>query len=137
MADSSAVRVKGLADLRKAVKAVDAAGLIAIRMVLKDAATLIATEAGRNAPRGTEPIYPSRKFKTRLADSYVGTTSGNRAVVRSRHPAALIKEYRKSGTEAEMRLVRPTARAIDAKEDVVAGTLAAAFDALIRGSGWN
>jgi len=134
---SATVGIKGLADLRRAVKAVDKAGLKAIQVTLKSGAELVADRTTELAPRGTTPIYPSRKFKTRLADSYKASTSGNRAVVRSAHPAAKIKEFRKSGTEAQMRQTRPVQRAIEREEERVAEHLAKEFDSLIRRSGWN
>lgn len=131
------VRLEGFADLKRAVKAVDKAGAKALQATLKSGAELVADKAGDLAPRGTTPIYPSRKFKTRLADSYRAGTSGNRAVVRSKHPAAKIKEFRKSGTEAQMRQTRPVTRAIEREEGAIADRLAKGFDDLIRRSGWS
>lgn len=135
--DDLTIKVQGLADLRRAVKIVDPAGVKAISQVQREAAQIVASEAGRLAPRGTTPIYPSRTFKTRLAESYTAGVSGTRAVVRSRHPAAAIKEFRKTGTPAQMRQVRPVQRAIEQEEEAIALRLSKGFDELIRHSGWS
>jgi phage gpG-like protein len=132
------IQVQGLADLRRAVKAVDPAGLTAIRVVLKDAAVLVARDA-----RGMAPHRSGR-----LAAGIRAGTSGNRAVVRDRLPYANLIHWGGSTGRGHKPgvpwsgsvLVRPSlfiSRAIDRNEEVIARHLADEFDSLIKRSGWS
>lgn len=131
------VHVEGLQTLRRSLRATDKAALKEVQKVTRDAARIVAAQAGRNAPRGTRPIPPSRKPRVRLADSFKGTTSGAKGIVRSPLPHAPIVEYRRSGTAAQMRNIRPVGRAIEAKQDVVLQSLARGFDDVARRNGWK
>lgn len=115
MAD--AVRVDGLQPLRKALRNFDREALRDVQKVTRSAAQIVADEAGRLAPRGTRPIPPSRRPRLRLHQSYRATTSGSKGIVRSRLPHAPIVEYRRTGTPAQMRNVRPVGRAIENRRD--------------------
>lgn len=137
MAASDAVRVDGLQPLRKSLRKVDRDALKKVQQVSKSAARIVALEARRLAPRGTRPIPSSRRPSVRLADSYQATTSGSAGVVRSRVPHAVIYEYRKTGTPAQMRGVRPVSRAIERKTDEVMDTLERGIDDVLRSSGWR
>jgi len=136
MGDST-VRVEGLQDLRKSLRAMDREALKTVQATTKRAAAIVAEEAGRLAPRGTRPIPPSRRPQVRLADSYRATTKGSSGVVRSPLPYAPIVEYRRTGTAAQMRNTRPVSRALEAKERAVMDELADGFDRLAKDNGWR
>lgn len=132
-----AVRIDGLADMRRLFRATDREALREVQAVQKDAAGIVAVEAARLAPRGTRPIPKSRRPHLRLYQSYRPYASGNKAGIRSRLPYAPIKEFRKTGTPAQMRGVAPVGRAMQAKEREVAHRLADGFDDAIRRAGWH
>ncbi len=129
------VSVEGLAALRKSLRGVDKDAAKAVQVVTKAGAQLVATQAGRNAPRGTRPLPPGRRV--RLADSYRATTSGNKGIVRSPLFHARLFEYRKSGSAAQMRGAKPVDRALDATGDEIARLLEREFDELARRNGWK
>lgn len=104
---------------------------------LKQGARLVAREAAANAPKGTKPIPKSRKPQQRLAAAYRGTTSGHKGIVRNPLPYARIWEYRKTGTTAQMRGVRPVGRAIEANQEEVVDALGDAIEEAARRNGWR
>jgi len=137
-ATSLNVRVDGLADLRRAVRAVDPAGLKAIQATLKGASETVARDARVLAPKKTG----------RLASSIRAGTSGNRAVVRDRLPYANVihwggstgKGHRPGAAWSGSVLVRPSlfiSRAVDRNENRIAVMLANEFDRVIRTRGWK
>jgi phage gpG-like protein len=137
-ATSLNVRVDGLANLRRVVRAVDPAGLKAIQGTLKGASEMVARDARTLAPRKTG----------RLAASIRPGTSGNRAVVRDRLPYANLihwggstgRGHRPGAPWSGSVLVTPSlfiSRAIDRNENAIAALLAEEFDKLIRSRGWS
>jgi hypothetical protein len=132
----NAIEVEGLQQLRRALKAVEADAPKELRDVIKDAARIGAEQAGRNAPRGTQPLG-NRRPQKRLADAYVGTTSGAKGIIRNPLPHAAIYEYRKSGTPAQMRGVKPVDRALESKVDEIADLLAEGIDAVMVRRGFR
>ena len=137
-ATSLNVKVDGLADLRRAVKAVDKAGLKAIQLILKDSSELVARDA--------RSLAPHRSGK--LAAGIRATTSGSKAVVRDKVPyAALIhwggstgRGHRPGAAWSGSVIVHPSlfvSRSIDRNEEVIANHLAEQFDDLIKRSGWD
>lgn len=131
------VSVEGLGPLRKSLRGVDKDAAKAVQAVTKAGAQIVATQAGRNAPRGTRPIPTSRRPQVRLADSYRASTSGNKGIVRSPLFHARIFEYRKSGTAAQMRGAKPVDRALEATGAEIQRLLEREFDDLARRNGWK
>jgi hypothetical protein len=110
-----AVRVEGLADLRRDLRKMQPAALKEIRDVLKHSAEIVAVEARARAPRLTG----------KLAASIRPGTAGNSAVVRSRLPYAVVHEF--GGT------IRPRGAPIRIKRrEMVTGALAHRQDAIVR-----
>ena len=132
----NAVHVEGLQQLRRALRQIGRDEAMDAQRVIREAATIVAEEAGRLAPRGTQPLG-NRRPQKRLADAYVGTTSGARGIVRNPLPHASLFEYRKSGTPAQMAKTRPVERAIEAKADDVLDRLAHGFDVIARIHGFK
>ena len=131
------VRVDGLTDLRRSLRAVDKGALKEVQQVTKRAAQLVAAQAARNAPRGTQPIPPSRHPRQRLADAYKAGTRGSSGIVRNPLIYSRIFEYRRHGSLKEMRHAHPVDRALDAKAEQVGQALARGFDELARRNGWT
>jgi hypothetical protein len=130
-----AIKVDGLAAMRRGLIGIDKALGPEIRDVVKSGAQIVAQQAGRNAPVGTEPLRKGRRL--RLHEAYKATTSGAKGIVRNPLPHAPIYEYRKSGTPAQMRGVRPVERAIESRGEEVAHQLANGLDDLFRRHGWT
>lgn len=82
MAD--AVRVEGLADLRRDLRQIEPDARREVTKGLKEAAAVVAVRGRAYAPRGTRPIPETRKPRKRLADTIAPGASGNSAYVRSR-----------------------------------------------------
>jgi hypothetical protein len=82
------VAVHGLGDLRRTLRTIDRAngearGLPGFRDVLRDAATIVADDARRRAPRGSRPINKGRSPRKRLVDMISPRVRGDVALVRS------------------------------------------------------
>lgn len=124
------VRVEGLNDLRKALRATDKAALREVQAVTKVAAEIVAVQARANAPRRSGA----------LAGSIRATTSGNKGIVRSKLPYAKVQEYggviRPRGAAITIKRSAFVGRALDAKQEAVQAALAAGFDAVARRNGW-
>jgi hypothetical protein len=129
------VRVEGLNDLRRGLRQIDRGALKEVQQTSKKGAQVVAAEAGRLAPKGTRPLPKGRR--QRLHQGYRGTTSGNKGIVRNPLPHAVIYEYRKTGTPAQMRGVRPVERALERKQDAVLAELARGIDGVIRRGGFR
>lgn len=126
---ADAVRVDGLAALRRSLRAIESDSLTVVRQVVKHGAEIVANDAGPRQTRGTRPLG-HRKVQQRLADSYRASTSGNNALVRSRLAHSPVEEYRRGGPHA-------VNKALDAKQDEVAQDLERGFDELARRNGWR
>src|SRR4051812_39396581 len=106
MADPVKVNI---APLRRSLRALGAKdGLAMVRGVVRQAAEIVAADAGPRQTRGTRPLG-RRKVQQRLADTYRASTSGNNALVRSRLEHGPIEEYRRGGPHA-------VNKALDAKQ---------------------
>ena len=130
MAD--AVRVEGLADLRRDLRKLDHLDeRREVTRALKEGATAVAGTARVNAPRRTGA----------LAASYRAGASGNTAFVRSRLPYAGVQEFggviRPKGTPVEIRPQKAVTRALESKEDVILQRVGDALDAVFRATGWR
>lgn len=123
-----AMRVEGLAAFRRECRRVGPDAVREFRAVVLGGAKMVATTAGELAPHGTRPIPLTRRPRKRLADSYRAGARGSSGIVRTPLLHGRIKEYRKSGTAAEMHGTRPVARAIDAREDDIVSAFASGFE---------
>lgn len=128
---AKAVRVDGLKELRKSLRAVDKGALREVQEVTKRAAGIVAAEARTLAPRRSGKLQASIR----------GTTAGNSGVVRSPLPYAKVHEYggtiRPKGTDIRINRSEFVTRALDRKEDAVLNELARGFDDLTRRHGWR
>ena len=127
MAD--AIRVDGLAELRRSLRAIDRDAAKQVQAVTKRAAEVVATDAGHRQTRGTRPLG-KRAVPQRLADSYRASTSGARGLIRSPLAHAPVEEYRRGGPHA-------LNKALDAKQDEIEQLLEDGFDDLMRRNGWR
>jgi hypothetical protein len=129
MAD--AVRVEGLADLRRDLKRLAPDVLPEIRGALKDAADLVASKARANAPRASGA----------LAASIRSGTAGNAGVVRSRLPYAKVHEYggtiRPRGAPITIHRAQFVGRALTSTEDRIVESLADSINAVASRHGWH
>lgn len=129
MAD--AVRVEGLANLRKTLRNTDKDALKMVQGVVAGAAQIVASEARTLAPRRSG----------RLAESIRGTTSGNKGIVRSRLPYAKVHEYGGTisprGVPITIAPSKFVSRAINRKETAVTRALEVGFDQVARRNGWR
>lgn len=130
MADA-AVRIEGLARLRRDLRAMQPAALREVREVLKAGAATVAERARPNAPRRTG----------NLADSYRAGTAGNTAFLRSRLPQAGVHEYggviAPRGVPLRIKQSRPIGRGLDATQDRLVEQIAEGFEAVARRNGWS
>ncbi len=126
MADN-AVRIEGLADLRKDLRRMQADTLPAVRDALKQGAGVVAKRGAQTAPRGTRPIPASRRPRKRLADTIAPGTAGNSAFVRSRAVYGP-KIERSTGF---------LAKALEDSRDEVVDALGDAFDAVAARNGFH
>lgn len=128
MAD--AIQVKGLKELRRDLRRTDKEAVKEVRQTIRDAARIVAEEAGRLAPRG-----PTGK----LAESYRGTASGTLGIVRSRLVQARFIEFgfhpRGGSTFVPGREV--IGRAIERSEGEVIEALGDGIDRAASRAGWR
>lgn len=134
---TQAIRVDGLAEFRRECRKLGPDAARELRATLLAGAKMVATTAGVFAPRGTRPIPLTRRPRKRLANSYRAGARGASAVVRTSLIHGRIKEYRKTGTAAEMRGTRPVARAIDARADDVVRELETGFERVAARHGFR
>lgn len=125
MADD-AVRIDGLAGLRKDLRAMAPDVLPEVREALREGAAIVAVRGAVNAPRGSRPIPASRRPRVRLAASLRPGTSGNAAVVRSRAAYGL-KIERSTGF---------LSRALAESEDRIVESIGDSIDRLAVKHGW-
>lgn len=125
------VDVKGLADLRRDLRATDRAAGREIQKVLKEAAALAAREASTLAPRRTGA----------LARSYRPFTRGNTAGVRSPLPYAGVVEFGGTisprGVPITFRPYEPINRAIERRRDAIINHIGDGIEAVARRNGWH
>jgi phage gpG-like protein len=126
-----AVKVNGLAELRRDLRRLQPALATQLSRVLKEAASIVAADAASLAPRKTGA----------LAASYRPYASGNRAGVRSRLPYAAVHEY--GGTisprGADILIARsePVSRAVARNTDAIMRELEDGFEVAAARTGWT
>lgn len=130
MAD--AVRVEGLADLRRDLRKLEhLEERREVTRALKGGAKVTATAA--------RPFVRSRSGK--LAGSYRAGAAGNTAFVRSRLPYAAIQEFggtiRPKGAPITIRPQKAVTRALASKEDTIVQKVSDALDQVFRAAGWH
>src|SRR3954468_7022506 len=121
-----AVDARGLADLRKDLRAVDRDTLKEVQKVLKGAAGLAAATASQLAPRRTGT----------LSRSYRPFTRGNVAGVRSPLPYAGVVEYggptRPGGVPIVFRKYQPVTRAVERQREAIVDHIGDGIEAAAR-----
>lgn len=126
-----AVHVEGLSELRRDTRRVQPAATREIRVVIKAAAELVASEARTLAPRRSGA----------LAESITASTAGDRGLVRSRLPYANVQEYGGTiaprGTPIRIRAHEFGLRALESKREAVIEALDQGLDAVARRNGWR
>jgi phage gpG-like protein len=127
----AAVRVDGLAQLRRDLRKMQPDTLKEVRGVLKHSAEIVAATARARAPRRTG----------RLAASIRATTAGNRAVVRSPLPYAAVHEFggtiRPRGAPIRIRRSEMVTGALERNRDRIANALLDGLDDVARRHGWH
>lgn len=128
---AEAVRVQGLAELRRDLRQMQPAALKEMRVVIRGAAVLVAAGARANAPRRTG----------NLAGSYRAGTAGNTAFVRSRLPQAAVHEWGgriyPRGAEITIRRSAPVSNALRATQEQIVEKLGDGIDAVATRHGWH
>lgn len=126
-----AVKVEGLAELRRDLRRLEPAALKEIQGTLKGAVNVVAREAALLAPRRTGEY----------AASFRPYTRGNRAGVRSTWPGAGVHEYggtiRPRGTPILIRRSAPITRAAERQMDTVVQELGDGIEQAARSTGWH
>lgn len=129
MAD--AVRIEGLADLRRDLRRAEPRVRREVTQALKEGAVVVAAAASPLAPR---------KSGT-LAASYRAGAAGNSAYVRSRVPYAGVQEFggviRPKGSPVRIRPQPAVTRALSLKEDSVVDAVGDALDGVFARTGWR
>jgi hypothetical protein len=136
VAGESTVRVEGLKELRKVLKATDRSVNLELGKDLRVAAGIVAQGASGLAPRQTGA----------LAASYRGGGAGLRAYVRSTLPYAALIEF--GGTTGRghsasrpgatrVRAQAPVRRALEGSQDAVVEAVAHGIDVAARRAGWH
>lgn len=128
---AEAVRVEGLAQLRRDLRAMPADQRREVTKALK-----------RGAEEVAETARPLAAFRTgRLAGSYRASAAGNTAVVRSRLPYAAVQEFggtiKPRGTPITIQPRAAVTTALERNEDKVVDLIAAALDAVATRFGWR
>lgn len=130
---AGAVRVEGLAELRKSLSATDKGALKEVQAITKRAAGVVLSRAEVNA----------RAFRRtgRLAGSGKASTSGTKGVVRFTVPYAKVHEYGGTiaprGTPIKIKRREFVGHALDSEQERVLETFARGFDDLAKRSGWK
>ena len=128
---SEAIRIEGLAELRRDLKRMQPDTLKEVRGALKDAAGEVATAARPLAHRHTG----------RLAASYRAGTSGNAAVVRSSLRYAALQEFggriAPKGTPFRVKANPAVTRALGSNEERIVDQIGDAIDKVAARHGWS
>lgn len=131
MADEFAVRVEGLNDLRRDLRKLEPAAVKEIRVVLKDAAQIVAAAARADAPRRTG----------RLADSIRATTSGSKGVVRSPLPYANVQHWggtiAPKGTQIRIKATEFITKNLERHADRVVDAIGDGIERAAQKNGWH
>lgn len=126
-----AIKVKGLAELRRDLRATDREMLKEVQGALKDAAGIAAREAEATAPRRTGT----------LARSYRPFTRGNVAGVASTVPYAPVIEYggtiKPKGSPIAIRRYEPVTRAIERQSEAIVERIGDGIEEAARRTGWH
>jgi phage gpG-like protein len=126
-----AVRVEGLAELRRDLRATDRETLREVQGTLRNAAGIAAAQAALLVARRTGA----------LAASYRAYARGNRAGVRSSLPYAGVVEYggtiRPRGTAIKFRRSLPVSRAVLRETDTIVEAIGDGIEAAARRTGWR
>jgi HK97 gp10 family phage protein len=126
-----AIRVDGLAQMRRSMGALDRGLLGEVRDVVKSGAEVVASEARRRAPVKSG----------RLQASIRGTTSGAKGIVRSPLPYANVQNWGGTiaprGTKIRIRGKHFIDGALEDKREAVADELARGMEDLFRRHGWT
>lgn len=124
------IEVKGLKDLRRDLRKVDKEAVKEVRVVIRDAARIVASEAAALAPRGRSG---------KLAASYRGTTSGTKGIVRNRQVYSRFIEFgfHPGGGRTFVPGKEPIGRALENRRDDVIEALGDGIDKAARSSGWH
>lgn len=127
-----AVRVEGLAQLRKDLRQIQPAARREITRGLKEGAVVVAATARPLARRGATG---------RLAAGFRPGAAGNSAFVRNRVPYAGVHEFggviRPRGVPITIKAHPAATRALALKEDAIVEKVGDAFDAVARRHGWR
>ena len=125
------VKIEGLRDLRRVLRQTDVESARALQGGLKDAASVVATEAAAHAPRRSGA----------LAKSIRPYAAGNKAGVRSRLPYAGVVHWggtiKPRGVPIKFERRPFIAEAVDRKQDAIVARVAVALDAAVRRAGWK
>ena len=128
MAD--AIRVEGLAQLRKDLRDMQPDARKEVTRALKEGATLVAKASGPFAARKTG----------KLAGSFRAGASGNTAFVRSRVPYAGVQEFggtiRPKGAPVKIRANPAATRALERNEERIVDKVGDAIMAVAARHGW-
>jgi phage gpG-like protein len=131
MAQDFAVKVEGLAELRRDLRRIDPELLDEVREALKAGAQRVATRAASVAPQRSG----------RLAASYRAFTSGNRAGVRSTLPYAGVVEYggtiRPRGTPIVFRPAMPITGSVEYEQERIVRDLDRGIAEAAQRTGWR
>src|SRR5437868_4119131 len=131
MAKDFDVSAKGLAELRRDLRATDRDALKEIQKTLKEAAGIAAAAASGLAPIRTGA----------LSRSYRPFTRGNVAGVGSTLPYAPVIEFggtiRPKGSPITIRPYEPVQRAVERQRDAIVDHLADGIEAAARRHGWH
>lgn len=130
------VRVQGLAELRRSLKAIRPELVAELRKAEAQAATVIAEDAARRAPRGTRPLPKNRKRRLhetvkpliRGTKIYVGATAAQAPHANVNHWGGTI---RPKGTPIRFTARRFVVEAFVAKRAEFVVLLADALDRVI------
>lgn len=126
-----AVKVEGLAELRRDLRHLEPETAQQIQGVLKDAADIVAREAALLAPRRTGA----------LAESYRPFTRGARAGVRSRLPYAGVHEFggtiEPRGVPILIKRSEPITRAVERQTDTIVSELGDGIERAAQSTGWH
>lgn len=129
MAD--AIRIEGLTDLRRDLRAMGPDARKEVTTALKAGAVVVAAASG--------PLAARRSGK--LAASFRAGAAGNSAFVRSRLPYAAVVEFggriAPRGTPIQIRPHPAATRALATKEDQIVEKVGDAIDAVASRYGWK
>lgn len=132
MAD--AVRIEGLADLRRDLRAMGAKA--------EGRGLTRALRSGAEEVAAASPVrLNQRTGHSALRAGYKAGAAGSRAYVRNRHPGAGPTEFggviSPRGTPIRLKAQMPVSRALDAKTDSIVERVADAIDDLATQHGWH